>query len=145
MDSHLTGSDIELLYILTPKFYFTIKGSLKDPDAMKLDINKDVKSRINISCRDEYEAEVYSQSLGKSIPLPFEIEPIFFEQHNYEVVIESKGKYDLKFYHENKNIRNKVDYVGRSKNILSGVINFNNDIGLSDLIVIADGKEYLRV
>ncbi|AEF17014.1 Domain of unknown function DUF2357-containing protein [Thermoanaerobacterium xylanolyticum LX-11] len=145
MVSHLTGSDIELLYIWTPKFYFTIKGSLKDPDMMKLDINKGVKSSVKISCRDEYVAEVYSQELGEAIQLSSEIDPLFFEQQNYEIVIEKISECDIEFYHDNINIRNKVSPVGHAKKILTGVVNFTNDIGLSDLIIKVDGKEYLRV
>ncbi|MBP2073373.1 DUF2357 domain-containing protein [Thermoanaerobacterium butyriciformans] len=145
MVSHLTGSDIELLNIWTPKFYFTIKGSLKDPNMMKLDINKGVKSRVKISCRDEYTAEVYSQELGKTVQLFYEIDPLFFEQQNYEIVIEKISECDIEFYHDNINIRNKVSPVGRAKKVLTGVVNFTNDIGLSDLIIKVDGKEYLRV
>jgi len=145
MGSHLTGSDIELLYIWTPKFYFTIKGSLKNPDIMKLDINKGVKSRVKISCRDEYVAEVYSQELGEAVQLSGEIDPLFFEQQNYEIVIEKISECDIEFYHDNINIRNKVSPVGHAKKILTGVVNFTNDIGLSDLIIKVDGKEYLRV
>lgn len=145
MVSHLTGSDVELLYICTPKFYFTIKGSLKDPDMMKLDINKGVKSRVKILCRDEYVAEVYSQELGEAVQLSGEIDPLFFEQQNYEIVIEKRSECDIEFYHDNINIRNKVSPVGYAKKILTGVVNFTNDIGLSDLIIKVDGKEYLRV
>ncbi|WP_434577459.1 DUF2357 domain-containing protein [Thermoanaerobacterium thermosaccharolyticum] len=145
MVSHLTGSDIELLYICTPKFYFTIKGSLKNPDMMKLDINNGVKSSVKISCRDKYVAEVYSQELGEAVQLSGEIDPLFFEQQNYEIVIEKISECDIEFYHDNINIRNKVSPVGHAKKILTGVVNFTNDIGLSDLIIKVDGKEYLRV
>lgn len=142
---HHTGSDIELLYISTPKFDFTIKGSVKDPEIMKLNIIKDVKSEIRISCKDEYIAEVYSQEIGKSIELPKNIKPLFFEQQNYEIVIEKKAECDITFYHDNINVRNKVNYIGRKNRVMSGVVNFNNDIGLSDLIIKMDGYDYLRV
>ncbi len=49
------------------------------------------------------------------------------------------------FWHDNLNVRNKVTRVGRNSRILSGVINFGNEIGLSDLVVRVDGPNYLRL
>ena len=57
---------------------------------------------------------------------------LFFENQTYEVVIEDKKCNWFAFFHENRYIREAVTYVGRSK-VMSGLINFHNDIGLSQL------------
>ena len=46
---------------------------------------------------------------------------------------------------DNYNIRNKVTAVGRSARILSGIINFGNEIGMSDLVIRVNGNDYLRI
>ncbi len=75
-----------------------------------------------------------------------ETEPLFFEQQQYEILIESKdSEENLSFWHENKNIREDVSNVGNHKNLLSGILNFGNDIGYSDLIICSEKKEILRI
>ena len=75
-----------------------------------------------------------------------ETEPLFFEQQQYEILIESKNTDEnLFFWHENKNIREDVSNVGNHKNLLSGILNFGNDIGYSDLIICSEKKEVLRI
>lgn len=72
--------------------------------------------------------------------------PLFFEQQQYEILIESKDSEEiLSFWHENKNIREDVSNVGNHKNLLSGILNFGNDIGYSDLIICSEKKEVLRI
>ena len=70
---------------------------------------------------------------------------MFYEQQRYELIIEAVGDHSIAFWHDNMNIRNKVTRVGRSDKILSGVINFGNEIGLSDLVIQVDGNSYLRI
>ena len=60
-------------------------------------------------------------------------------------MIEANGDHEIAFWHDNLNVRNKVTRVGRNSRILSGVINFGNEIGLSDLVVQVDGSNYLRL
>ena len=46
---------------------------------------------------------------------------------------------------DNLNVRNKVTRASRNHEILSGVINFGNEIGFSDLVIQIDGVNYLRL
>ena len=66
--------------------------------------------------------------------------PLFYEQNDYEIII--KGIEDVKvdFWHENFLVRNKVEPISDSDNILTGMINFDNNIGYSDLIIKVNGK-----
>ena len=47
--------------------------------------------------------------------------------------------------HENANLRKSITRFGRKDHVLSGILNFRNEIGMSDLIFKLDGQEYLRI
>ena len=53
--------------------------------------------------------------------------------------------YDVIVQWYNLNVRNKVTRASRNHEILSGVINFGNEIGFSDLVIQIDGVNYLRL
>lgn len=141
-----TGFDVDLLYISTPELDFSIKGKPYHPNVKALNINTGVTANILIRCK-EYIAEIYSPVKQKLVPYTGLCKwyPLFFEQQNYEIVIEKKGESDILFWHENVNIRNKVKYVGHSKRVLSGVINFGNDIGFTQIVVKVNGRDYMTV
>ena len=71
--------------------------------------------------------------------------PLFYEQNDYEIII--KGVKDAKvgFWHENYLIRNKVELISDNENILTGIINFDNNIGYSDLVITVNGKKSLTI
>nr|WP_228378982.1 DUF2357 domain-containing protein [Thermoanaerobacter thermohydrosulfuricus] len=144
MDLRHTGSDVDLLYISTPKFDFSIKGNPYHPNVGALNINENVRAKIYISCT-EYTAKIYSPIEDKLVSYTGDSYPLFYEQQNYEIVIEKKTDDEVSFWHENINIRNKVRFVGASKRVLSGIINFKNDIGYSELIMLVNNREYLKV
>lgn len=54
---------------------------------------------------------------------------MFYEQQQYEIVIEAEDGYKVAFWHDNLNVHNKVTRASRNHEILSGVINFGNEIG----------------
>lgn len=68
---------------------------------------------------------------------------MFYEQQQYEIVIEAVDGHKVAFWHDNLNVRNKVTRASRNHEILSGVINFGNEIGFSDLVIQIDGVNYL--
>lgn len=150
MDSLHTGSD-ELVYIRTDKVNVTIKGTASHPNNQGIEYNEG-DSVFKVFCNDEYEislkgctdtgATVTSGSIRSGV---YTILPLFFEQQRYEIIIEAADEHKISFWHDNLSIRNKVTKVGRSSRILSGVINFGNEIGLSDLVIQVDGSDYLRL
>lgn len=75
----------------------------------------------------------------------YSIYPMFYEQQQYEIVIEAVDGHKVAFWHDNLNVRNKVTRASRNHEILSGVINFGNEIGFSDLVIQIDGVNYLRL
>lgn len=141
----------ELIYLQTDLLTITIKGAASHPAFPGLEFpNKE--SSVCISCDDFYEvslsggAETLSfQNLGRTSLGSYRMRPLFFEQQRYEIIIEPEEGHKVEFWHENYNIRKNITPVGRKSNMLSGVINFGNDIGMSDLIILVDGKRYLKL
>lgn len=150
MDSLHTGSD-ELVYIRTDKVNLTLKGEATHPNFQGIEYGAG-DSEFRISCNDEYELSLKDCADTGTIMVAgnvysgvYKVSPLFYEQQRYEIVIESNGDHEIVFWHDNLNVRNKVTRVGRNSRILSGVINFGNEIGLSDLVIRVDGSNYLRL
>lgn len=150
MASLHTGSD-ELVYIQTDKVSLTIKGPAAHPSfqgATYLEGN----STLRVSCDDDYILSLKGRDVpgtkvvsGSTWSGIYTVFPLFFEQQRYELIIEAEDGHKVAFWHDNLNIRNKVTQTGRRHEILSGVINFGNEIGLSDLVIQVDGVNYLRL
>lgn len=150
MASLHTGSD-ELVYIQTDKVSVTIKGQASHLNTQGVE-RTEKESFLKVFCDESYEIHlkgdaepVSEQVIGNAYLGEYKTVPIFYEQQRYEIVIEALNDAAIEFWHDNYNIRNKVTAVGRSARILSGVINFGNEIGLSDLVVRVNGGDYLRI
>ncbi|ADY55391.1 Domain of unknown function DUF2357-containing protein [Syntrophobotulus glycolicus DSM 8271] len=154
MAIHPTGSDHdELVYITTDKLSVTIKGSAYSP-RIGVTTSSDQLSDLKVSCNDHFQLELtnkaqvdtnVTQIANGMFRGSFPTSPLFYEHQNYEIVMESNAKYVVEFWHDNINIRNKVGPVGRSGKMLSGVINFGNEIGFSNLLIKLNGIPYLRI
>lgn len=141
----------ELVYIQTPCVSVIIKGAAFHPALPGVEF-KEKESSFSVTCDDIYEIAlcgdpetVAMQNLGRACTGAYRLRPIFFEQQRYEIIIEQDGDHTVEFWHDNLNVRKNVTPVGRRGSILSGVINFGNEIGLSDLIILVDGKRYLKI
>lgn len=149
MDENNTST--ELIYLQTDFVAMTIKGPASHPSFAGIEF-KVKDSSLSVACDDPFEislagnAESISfQSMGKSTFGTYILQPIFFEQQRYEIIIEPEENHRVEFWHDNYNVRKNITPVGRKSNMLSGVINFGNEIGMSDLIVLVDGKKYLKL
>lgn len=141
----------ELVYLQTDLLTVTIKGVASHPAFSGVEF-LEKESSVCISCDDFYEislsggADTLSfQNMGRATLGSYRVRPLFFEQQRYEIVIEPEEGHKVEFWHENYNIRKNITTVGRKSNMLSGVISFGNDIGMSDLIILIDGKMYLKL
>ena len=146
---HHTGSEGELIYCSTPCLSVTIKGAEASPPLVKCDQKE---ASLKIVCDDDYDVTLsgdaemaFSQCLEKTYSAEFRSIPVFFEQKRYELIIEPAEGHNVEFWHENYHVRNKGSQVGRAGKLLSGVINFGNDIGFSDLVFRVDGYQYLKI
>jgi uncharacterized protein len=149
MGLHSTGSD-ELIYIQTDKVIVTIKGKRR-PSILNTSGNEDM-SNLKVYCDDEFSIDIYGAQPSQAVIANvngqsglYTVIPMFYEQQRYELVIEGLGDRKVAFWHDNINIRECVTPTNRKGNILSGVINFGNEIGLSDLVIRIDGLSYLRI
>lgn len=145
-----TGSD-ELVYIRTDRLSLTIKGPAAHPGNEGIEYTEG-DSTFRVFCDEDYEislkgrAEPGTVGIGSGVRSgTYTILPLFFEQQRYEIIIEAEEGHRVEFWHENINVRNKVTAVGRSSRLLSGIINFGNEIGMSDLTVLVDGVNYLTL
>lgn len=150
MDSQLTGSN-ELLYVQTEKVSVTIKGKATHPNFQGIE-HKNGDSSIKVHCVDDFQMTLrdgdvprFSSRNGEISTGIYSIYPMFYEQQQYEIVIEAVDGHKVAFWHDNLNVRNKVTRASRNHEILSGVINFGNEIGFSDLVIQIDGVNYLRL
>lgn len=72
--------------------------------------------------------------------------PLFFEQTDYVVTIQSKNSEPLQFRSNNSLVEGSLSYVkDDDPTLLNGVINYGSSVGYSDLTVIANGKQVLSV
>ena len=140
-----------LLYLQTALLTVTIKGTPTHPAFPGIEF-AGKESTLTAVCDAPYELDLAGAaeplsvySLGQATYGTYRLRPIFFEQQRYEIIIEPEDGHRVEFWHENYNIRKNVTPVGRKSAMLSGIINFGNEIGLSDLVILVDGKSYLKL
>ena len=141
----------ELVFVQSEKVAITIKGSASHPVFSGVSFDEKEAS-LQIVCDDEYsvslagEAELIAvQNLRRAYLEKYRLKPLFFEQQRYEIIIEAEPGHKIEFWHDNYNIRKNVTPVGKRGNILSGILNFGNEIGMSDLEILVDGKRYMKI
>jgi len=138
----------ELLVISTEDFHLTIKGvpHNKVVEAFRLHQKEEgepLKASLNISSGYE-SAKVYDPAIpyGLKEYRGGGIYPCFFEQTNYEMIIEKKEGCNKVLYvdHSNRYLREAVTPAGSKGQILSGIINFNDEVGPSRFEIWGDDQ-----
>jgi len=71
--------------------------------------------------------------------------PLFYETQGYELIIEKKQDIPLTFYHENVYLRQAIKPLGREGMTMSGVLNFQSEVGLTDLELRLNGQALLQL
>ncbi len=151
MDLRRTGSDDELLFWQSESLTITLKGPSSHPDFPGVQYDKKsatirVKSPVDFSISLPGDAGTVESFCAENNYLgTFEVHPLFFEQQTYELFVEPAEGHTVSFWHENYSIRNQVSPVGREQRMLSGVLNFGNDIGYSDLYFTLDGYQEIVI
>lgn len=69
--------------------------------------------------------------------------PIFYETQTYNLLVEKKADIDLSFYHENYSLRESI--LPKGKKNLSGNLNFQNEIGFSELELRSSNSSLLKI
>lgn len=145
------GSD-ELIVLETNKLSLTIKGKQGSPVLGSISYT-DQSSSVAVRCADDFNIGIIGTDTEQDDKEKSSVEqqvylsaPIFFEYSKYELIIEALANdVYISFWHDNQNLRNKITPTGRSKKLLSGILDFGSDLGYSDLEVRINGKTYLTL
>jgi len=142
MDSSHTGSDntSTLLRIFTPKFCFSIEGPI--PDVNYLMNNKDVQ--IKITAKQDYTAQIYSPKERNLVSYTDTKDnyPLFFEQKDYDIIIERSN--DEKMICKIENGGNEKHFFIDDSQRVKHTIPLDN-IGDLDIVILLDDLEYLKL
>ena len=148
MASLPTGSN-KILEVRTDSISIVIKSKKSqvfiDPDAiMSQDSTVDITA-VNLrhikieSCG--FDAD-YESSSHANVSIP--VKPLFFEQTDYEIIVQSNDGKAVTLWHENPRIREKIDpVIDDNPSLISGIVNFGNNVGYSDFEVMLDGNKHL--
>ena len=144
-----TGSD-KLLEIRTDKVNIVIKSKKKitvlpsnEARSSSLAINGYNIERIKVESQGI--EELYQDAKGYSVQ-QLSVSPLFFEQTDYELIIKSRNHESVSFWNENYLLREKVSPVTDDDNsLISGIINFGNEVGYSDFEINVDGRKHLVI
>ena len=150
MGSLPTGSN-KLLEIKTGNIYVVIKSKNPYPNLTNKSIMEQ-PSELRIMGADIKSVKVFGDEKIASdngvINAAFysiKTFPLFFEQADYEIIIKSIDGKSVSFWHENYSVRNKISPVTDSDDLISGIINFGNSAGFSELEILYDGKKSLVI
>lgn len=151
MDLRRTGSEDELLFFQSESLTITLKGPASHPDFPGVHYDQKAAT-VRVTSPEDFSlslpgnaGKVESVCAENRYLGTFDVHPIFFEQQSYELFVEPAPGHTVSFWHENYAIRSQVSPVGREQRMLSGVINFGNDIGFSDLVFTIDGRRELQL
>ena len=144
-----TGSD-KLLEIRTDKVNVVIKSKKKitalpasEEQSSSLAINGYNIERVKVASQGI--DELYPESKGYTSQ-SLTIYPLFFEQTDYELIIKSRNNESVSFWNENYLLREKVAPVtDDDSSLISGIINFGNEVGYSDFEINVDGRKHLVI
>jgi len=143
----------QLLFVRTNFFDLTIQGKPFHPTVEALQLHRDsihqrVEARLEVVPRGAVQVEevlVFSSEKNDLAPLSETVvTPCFYETQNYQLVIQPHRDQHVSFYHENVHIRKAVKPLPRSS-ILTGTINFQNEVGYTDLEVWVNGQTGLVI
>ncbi|MBW5447629.1 DUF2357 domain-containing protein [Cohnella sp. CFH 77786] len=153
----LTGSlnrAVELLRIETNWFQLYIQGKPFHPTVETLQLHREEDSSW-VNARFEPQSlhsELKILSVERFSPAekqlaPWDLEqpspPLFYETQTYELVVELEPDIPLTFFHENLSLREAI--LPKGKRLLSGLLNFQNEVGFTELELRLHGEPVFRL
>ncbi len=150
--SGFLSESVKLLTIETDLFDLYVQGRPFHPTVQRLSLNhrdgQFVEATLDVGTADYpisvNRVLVYSpvhhdmKELGKE-----EVYPCFYETQDYQLVIKKKTEKRLDFFHESLNLRKAVKTL--EKDLLSGILNFQNEVGYTDLFIRVEGQDALII
>jgi len=157
MVSPPTGSPnrpVELIRIETNWFQLYIQGKPFHPTVETLQLHREEDSSwvnakfqpqslrselkiISIKRFSPAENQLIAWDSDRAIP------PLFYETQNYELVVELEPDIPLTFFHENISLREAI--LPKGKRLISGMLNFQNDVGFTELELRLHGEPVFRL
>ena len=141
----------KILEIQSGNIHVVIKSKTYHP-TITYDVISEANSSIRVTGLDVNSVKIYGDEKiadnGDAVSASsqsFTVYPMFFEQTDYEIVIQGEKGDNLSFWHENHSVRERVGAVTDSNDLLTGVINFGNSAGYSDLEIYLDGRKQLSI
>ena len=141
----------KILEIQSGNIHVVIKSKTYHP-TITYDVISEANSSIRVTGLDVNSVKIYGEEKiadnGDAVSASsqsFTVYPMFFEQTDYEIVIQGEKGDNLSFWHENHTVRERVGAVTDSNDLLTGVINFGNSAGYSDLEIYSDGRKQLSI
>ncbi|MNH94927.1 hypothetical protein D3C73_475580 [compost metagenome] len=142
-----------MLRVETELFTLFLQGRPYHPTVETLQLHRSsdqewVSAQLGLVCSErlgDVQIKVFSPEVGGMVDWQqgVSVFPCFYETQSYELVIQNKTAVSLSFYHENVLLRQAVKPLGES--ILAGVLNFGNEVGLTEWEVRSNGQTLLRV
>lgn len=146
MDSLHTGCRESVLVLLeNDTLCLYIKGIPKHP---RLTLQPEVDESMAtyaITCKESIRTAIDGAQAGENRSTTYYYKPMFYEQQNYQIIIENKQDKDIRFDHDQLRMRESVTYLGRDQKLMSGILNFRNEIGYTDLRIWVEGELYLTL
>ena len=143
----LSGHKVHtLLSIETEDFVLVIKGPAKNKivEAFKLhqDEHGEMKRAVLRVSSGSASIKVFDPQLGLVDYKGGTIWPCFFEQTNYEFILEKKAgcQKQLAVDHLNKQIRDAITSLGEGDRLLTGILNFGDEVGFSHFEIVGDNE-----
>lgn len=153
MGSHHIGSrkDIELLVIDTELVSVVLKGKVNPLKYRQHSEASDEKMGFKCVGKKIKSIKIYDVLVGDLVDYdstniePY-LSPIFFENGNYEILIEPTKGVGVSFYHEYEPFREAVNVVsGLRTKILTGQLHYKNEVGLSSFEIRSGDESILNV
>lgn len=154
LPSGFLKKSVILLHIETNLFDLYIEGKPYHPTVDMLQLHRTEagaweKADLHISVPSE---QLQVLSIAVFNPNSGELElwqnehvsfPIFYETQTYNLLVEKKEDTDVTFYHENVALREAV--MPKGKHNLSGNLNFQNEIGFTELELRSNRSTLMKV
>ena len=133
---------VELLRIEQEDVTMILKG--KVPTTEYAHFHSDIYMRLKCSSAHA-EVAVFNPETGKlEADTGQNLRPLFFENGTYQLLINADKDVNIAFKHEYEAFQRAITETNlRKEKLLTGNLDFKNEIGLSDLTIVKDNKPFL--
>lgn len=143
----LSGHKVQiLLSIETEDFELVIKGPVQNKIVEAFQLHQDAhgemkRAALRVSSGTAL-IKVFDPHQGLVDYQGTAIWPCFFEQTNYEFILEKKDgcQKQMVVDHLNRQIRDAITPLGRGNRLLTGILNFGDEVGFSRFAVVGDNE-----